>query len=86
MNAMLAFVQIGGKMTLTENIKEMVKAQLNELSTTFLANYKTAAYKQASEIDKKPVLTPDENKKYNKRFKGISNATIKQSKNETKPV
>jgi hypothetical protein len=53
--------------------------RLDEISTSALAKYKTAASKQASEADKR-----GNTEKANKRFSGIVKATKKQFDNETK--
>ena len=55
--------------------------QVNELSTDKLAQYKTAAGKQATAADK-----AGDYKKGNKRFSGIVQATKKQYANDTKSV
>jgi hypothetical protein len=66
------------KKTANELRKEEVE-QVDELSTDLLGRYKTAASKQASELDKAGNI-----KKADSRFRGIVKATKKQFDNDLK--
>jgi hypothetical protein len=64
-----------------DTLSKIAGNQINELSTNKLAQYKTAAAKDAQEADKEGDF-----KRGDKRFHGIVQATKKQFDNDTKKV
>jgi hypothetical protein len=64
-----------------DNLSKIAAGQINELSTNKLAQYKTAAAKDAKEADKEGDF-----KRGDKRFHGIVQATKKQFDNDAKKV
>jgi LysM repeat protein len=64
-----------------DNLSKIAAGQINELSTNKLAQYKTAAAKDAKEADKAGDF-----ERGNKRFHGIVQATKKQFDNDAKKV